>query len=81
MESKTLEDDVNIVRLFNQETFKRDYNYFYTPTQLKEIAKTNGKSNPPQPNSFNDPDIHNQIRINALIIIDRLLNLSAHAVR
>ena len=69
------------MKLFEQETFKRDYNYFYTPAELQEIAKISYRSNPAEINSFNDPIIQNQIRINVLIIIDKLLNLSASAQR
>jgi hypothetical protein len=71
--------DYRIINIFQQETFKRDYNYFYTPSELQDIAKTNFRSNPPELNSFNDPNIQNHIRISALIIIDKLLNLSANA--
>jgi hypothetical protein len=68
-----IEQDPNIPDLFDTDFV--NYGTNYTEDFIQKMASETGPSQPPILDSFNDPEVRQQLRKNVLTIIDIMLSM------
>jgi hypothetical protein len=68
-----IEQDPNIPNLFNPNVINSGTSY--TLDFIQKMASETGPSQPPILDSFNDPEVRQQLRKNVLLIIDKMLSM------